>query len=145
MLFFSQLFLTRYRDQSWNGRYFERVTLKSLNLRIQLGHRIGESCPVPQSASEDSFVVIDTHGVHEVGLDFCGCGCSGTKIQQLLRYRLFPATVQNPTTAATFRALHHFQLLSFETKCSAYDYFQTLLRETDNTGLSTQKVSSQLL
>lgn len=61
-------------------------------------------------------------------------------IQQLLRYRLFPATVQNPTTAATFRALHHFQILNFETKCSAHDYFQTLLRETDNTGLSTQKV-----
>ena len=65
-------------------------------------------------------------------------------VQQLLRYRLFPATVQNPTTAATFRALCYFQLLNFEAKCSAYDYFQTVLRETDNTGLSTQKVSCLL-
>ncbi|KIL54859.1 hypothetical protein M378DRAFT_91785, partial [Amanita muscaria Koide BX008] len=43
--------------------------------------------------------------------------------------------LQNPTTAATFRTLHHFQLLNFEAKCSAYEYFQTLVRETDNTGL----------
>jgi hypothetical protein len=62
-------------------------------------------------------------------------------VQQLLRYQLFPATVQNPTTAATFRALRHFQLLNFEANCSAYDYIQTILRETDNTGLSTPKVS----
>ncbi|KAF8341779.1 hypothetical protein F5887DRAFT_918968 [Amanita rubescens] len=123
----------------WNGKYFERITLKSLNLRIQLGHPIGELCPVPQPSSDDSFVIIDTHGVHQVGLDFCGCGRSGSMVQQLLRYQLFPATVQNPSTAATFRVLRHFQILNFETKCSAHDYFQTLQRETDNTGLSARK------
>ncbi|KAF8326255.1 hypothetical protein F5887DRAFT_900090 [Amanita rubescens] len=123
----------------WNGNYFERVTLKSLDLRIQLGHFVDDPCPVPQPASEDSFVIIDSHGLHEVGLNFCGCGRSGTMVQQWLRYQLFPATVQNPTTAATFRALRYFQLLNFEAKCSAYDYFQTVLRETDNTGLSTPK------
>ena len=134
-----QVFLLCY-NQFWNGTYFKRVTLKSLNLHIQLGHPFSEPCPVPQSASEDSFVIIDSHGIHEVGLDFCGCGHSGTMVQQLLRYRLYPATVQSPSTAATFRALRHFQLLNFEAKCSAYEYFQTLLRETDNTGLTPVKV-----
>lgn len=91
-------------------------------------------------AAGDSFTVIDSHGIHEVGLDFCGCGTQGTLTQQLIRRQLYPATVFNPTTAATFRALHHFQLLSFESKCSVYQYFQTLARESDNTGTTNIKV-----
>ena len=60
--------------------------------------------------------------------------------QQLLRFRLYPATAQNPNTAATFRALHHFQLLSFESKCSVYEFHQTLVRESDNTSCRKVKV-----
>jgi hypothetical protein len=131
------------RLQHWNGQFFERVTWKDLGLRIQLGHPIGEECPLRSPASGDAFIVIDSHGVHEVGLDFCGCGIHGTMVQQLLRRRLYPATISNPTTAATFRALRHFQLLSFESKCSAHQYFQTLLRESDNTGLRPIKVCSE--
>jgi len=61
-------------------------------------------------------------------------------VQQLLRFRLYPATVHNPNTAATFRVLNHFQLLSFESKSSVYEYYQTLVRESDNTGLHKVKV-----
>jgi hypothetical protein len=124
----------------WNGLYFERVALKSLGLRIQLGHTIGENCLLPSPAFNDSFVVIDSHGIHEVGLDYCGCGKGGSMIQQLLRHRLYPATIQNPASAATFRVLHHFQLLNFESKCSVYEYIQALVRESDNTGLMSIKV-----
>ena len=91
-------------------------------------------------ASANSFTVIDSHGIHEVGMDFCGCGTQGTMTEQLIRRQLYPATVLNPTTAATFRALHHFQLLSFESKCSVYEYFQALTRESDNTGTLNIKV-----
>ena len=126
--------------QYWNGNFFERVTLKSLGLRIQLGHSPGELCPLPMQASANSFTVIDSHGIHEVGMDFCGCGTQGTMTEQLMRRQLYPATVLNPTTAATFRALHHFQILSFESKCSVYQYFQTLARESDNTGTLNIKV-----
>jgi KDZ transposase family protein len=135
-------YLLIYILQSWNGRFFERVTLKSLNCRIQLGHPIGEPCLLKYPAAGDSFVVVDTSGIHEVGLDYCGCGVGGNEVTQLLRFRLYPATVQRPNTAATFRCLHHFQLLSFESKCSVYEYFQTLVRESDNTGLKNVKVSS---
>ena len=60
--------------------------------------------------------------------------------QQLLRFRLYPATAQNPNTAATFRTLHHFQLLSFESKCSIYEFHQTLVRKSDNTSCQKVKV-----
>ena len=133
--------------KSWNGRFFQRVTLKSLGCRIQLGHPIGEACLLKYPASGDSFVVIDTSGVHEVGLDYCGCRAlaGGNEASQLLRFRLYPATVHTPNTAVTFRCLHHFQLLSFESKCSVYEYFQTLVRESDNTGLKNVKVYSSFI
>ena len=135
-------YLLIYILQSWNGQFFERVTLKSLKCRIQLGHPIGVPCLLKYPAAGDSFVVVDTTGVHEVGLDYCGCGAGGNEVTQLLRFHLYPATVNRPNTAATFRCLHHFQLLSFESKCSVYEYFQTLVRESDNTGLKNVKVSS---
>lgn len=61
-------------------------------------------------------------------------------IIQLLRTRLYPATVQNPATASTFRTLERFHLLSFESKCSAYEFYHSLSRETDNTGLYQTRV-----
>ena len=124
----------------WNDKFFERDTLKNLGGRIQLGHVIGEHCPLPTPAFGDSFTIIDIDGIHDIGLDFCGCGRRGTMAQQLLRFRLYPATVQNPNTAATFRALRHFQLLSFESKCSVYEFYQTLVRESDNTSRRKVKV-----
>jgi CxC2 like cysteine cluster associated with KDZ transposases len=124
----------------WNGKFFEHSNLKKLGGRIQLGHAIGESCLLPTPAFGDSFTVIDINGIHDVGLDFCGCGRHGSMAQQLLRFRLYPATAQNPNTAATFRTLHHFQLLSFESKCSIYEFHQTLVRESDNTSCQKVKV-----
>ena len=128
-----------YSLKSWNGKFFEHVMLQSLNCHIQLGHLIGNHCLLRYPASGDSFVVIDTSGVHKVGLDYCGCKAGVDEVTQLLRFRLYPATFHSPNTAVTFRCLHHFQLLNFESKCSAYEYFQTLVHESDNTGLKNVK------
>ena len=144
LYFIHKTHLLIYTLKSWNGRFFERVTPKLLNCRIQLGHPVGEPCLLKYSASGDSFVVIDTSGVHEVGLDYCGCKAD-IEATQLLLFRLYPATVHSPNTAVTFRCLRHFQLLSFESKCSAYEYFQTLVRESDNTGLKNVKVCSSFI
>ncbi|KAJ7093352.1 hypothetical protein B0H15DRAFT_947488 [Mycena belliarum] len=120
--------------QHWTGAMYERITLKDMGLRIQLGHwhSPDRRCPVPTPAFADDFVVIDIHGIHEVGLDYCGCGASGLPTVQLLRARLFPATTTNPRTAATFAVMRHFHLLSFESKCSLYEFYQSLSRQTDN-------------
>ncbi|KAG2096706.1 uncharacterized protein F5147DRAFT_747542 [Suillus discolor] len=82
-----------HRIEYWNGSFFQRTSLKSLGLRIQLRHR---SC-------------------------------------------LFPTTTVRPKTAATFRALEYFQILSFESKSSALEFYHTIVHLTDNTGIHIPK------
>lgn len=127
--------------KEWNGFYFEHTTLKALGLLIQLGHPPGVPCTNPRAARGNDFVIIDTHGIHQVALSFCDCELSKDYATQLLRARLFPATDRYPNTAATFNVLNRFQLLSFESKCSAYEFYRSLARETNNTGLKAVKVS----
>ncbi|KAJ7130028.1 hypothetical protein C8R43DRAFT_896340 [Mycena crocata] len=124
----------------WTGVMFQKKTGKDLGLRIQLGHwhQKERICPLPERAPGDDFVIVDDHGVHEVHLDCCGCG-GGSHVLQLLRAGLLPATSQAPRTASTFSVLRRFSLLCFESKCSAYEFYHSLARETDNTGLSPAK------
>lgn len=60
--------------------------------------------------------------------------------KQLLRARWFPATVSSPQTAATFNLLEYFQLLTFESKASVFEYLNSLSRRTDNTGTKDRPV-----
>ncbi|KAG1789966.1 uncharacterized protein HD556DRAFT_1433521 [Suillus plorans] len=136
----NHLRLPTHRIEEWNGQFFERLSLKAMGLRIQLGHAIGESCILPRRAFNDDFVLIDANGIHEIGLDFCGSMTSQTHTKQLLRAGWFPSTSTNPRTAATFRVLHHYHILSFESKASAYEFYHSLVRLTDNTGLIRRKV-----
>jgi len=93
-----------------------------------------------QPAFNDDFVVIDIDGIHEVAIDYCGCQQSLAKTVQLLRARLFPSTVFDPKTAATFRVLETFQMLSFTLKVSVFEFYQALARRSDNTGTSAPPV-----
>jgi hypothetical protein len=120
-----------------------KCSLKSLGLRIQLGHPPGDKCPLPITPYNDDFTILDVDQIHNVGLDFCGCGRTGkTQVAQLLEHRLYPATVTSPKTAATFRLLEFLELLQYESKLSSYEFFQTISRLTCNTGLDVTKVSS---
>jgi hypothetical protein len=160
--------------QVWtDADLFERVTLKSLGLRIQLGHGRNGICPgtvakraakegavgladetgndgdaggVPgtERRSREDFCIVDSNGIHEVALDFCTCGRAEDHDIQLLRARLYPATTTNPATAATFRVLRDFHLLSLEAKSSAYHFYNKLARQTDNSGVFQPRVSHAL-
>lgn len=110
-----------------------------LGLRVQLGHTARETCSNPVRAPGGDFVVLDINGIHEVGLDFCGCQMSKLHFVQLLRYGWFPASVDRPKTAATFSMLKFFQMLNFESKASPFEFHSTLARLTDNVGMSTHK------
>lgn len=126
--------------QRWNGSFFEKISLRKLGLRIQLNHPISERCINPQQATGDDFIIIDAYAIHEVGLDFCRCERSISSSIQLLRARLYPATGTNPRSAATFNCLKQFHLLSFESKCSGYEYYSSVTRGTDNIGLIKPRV-----
>ncbi|KAF7364230.1 hypothetical protein MSAN_01082600 [Mycena sanguinolenta] len=97
--------------------------------RIQGTDRV---CPLPLTAPNDDFVIVDKSGIHPVHLDYCNCGLGGHPTVQLLRARLWAATTTNPRTAATFSVLRRYHLLSFEAKCAALEFYQSLARETDN-------------
>ncbi|CAA7257476.1 unnamed protein product [Cyclocybe aegerita] len=56
--------------KKWTGKYFEKTSLKEIRFRVQLGHSVDGLCLLPERAIDDSFVIIDSDGVHEVGLDF---------------------------------------------------------------------------
>lgn len=128
--------------KKWNGSFFKRTLLKTLGLRIQLGHPPGGQCNIPEKGWNDDFVLIASDMIHSVGLDYCGCGHSGkTQIEQRLKRRYYPATVANPKTAATFRSLEMFEMLQYESKLTLYEFYNTLSRLTDNTGLRVPKVS----
>ena len=106
---------------------------RQIGLRVQLGHPIGESCINPKVAPGDGFVVIDVNGIHEVGVNFCECHQMEDYPKQLLQARWFPATVSSPQTAATFNVPEYFQLLTFESKASVFEFLNSLARRTDNT------------
>ncbi|PBK63779.1 hypothetical protein ARMSODRAFT_893876, partial [Armillaria solidipes] len=124
--------------QRWNGSSFHKVTLQSLGLRVQVGHEMGGRCVNPKPAPAD-FTVIHTNGIHRLSLDFCWCEHRVAPWKQLLRAELFPATVDQPKTCASFRLLEQFQAVSGSGKVSAYEYHQALKQMTDATGINKPK------
>lgn len=109
------------------------MTLKDAGLRVQVGHLPGEVCRRPVRLPEDSFVVVDSDGVHDISLEYCGCETAAPRYIQLLRASLFPATVSEPKTAATFHVLETYQTLSNTAKISGYDFIMAVTRRMDNT------------
>ncbi|KAG1775017.1 hypothetical protein EV702DRAFT_973867, partial [Suillus placidus] len=129
-----------HRIQEWRGSYFMTVSLKKLGLHVQLGHPGGAKCLLPKRAFNDDFTLIDTNGIHKISLDFCGCETAQMHMKQLLRTTWFPVTTTDPRTTATFRILEQYHILSFESKCSSYEFYHTIARLSDNTGLYPRKV-----
>lgn len=126
----------------WTGFFYEKTSLQSLGLVIQLGHD-GPSCPSPGSVHKD-FIVVDLSGIHTVNVQFCECHNAPedhASYIQLLRFCYFPSTIAKPQSAFTFDLLNTFHLLTLQGKVSAYDLYCTLQKKTDNTGLSDTKVS----
>ncbi|KAG1733204.1 uncharacterized protein EDB91DRAFT_1251446 [Suillus paluster] len=128
-----------YHMEIWTGTYFHCISLHDLGLCVQLGHPSGVMCCNPASAFDDDFTILEINGIHSVTLNFCNCTTAQTHDIQLLHARLYPATTTNPRTTATFHLLDHFQMYTFESKGSAFEYYQSLSRLTDNTGTRQPK------
>lgn len=122
--------------QEWNGTFFDKIQLRKLGLRYQLGHG-GTRCPLPAAGPAD-FTLFDTSGVHFIAVDFCDCKYQGhefERFQQLLRARWFPASFSRPKTAFSFDLLESFHELTLQGKTTQYDYYHSILRRYDNSKL----------
>ncbi|KAJ3964901.1 hypothetical protein EV361DRAFT_975512 [Lentinula raphanica] len=112
--------------EKWNGRFFERVSLKSIGVFVQLGHNAHTVCPNPKIV--ENFTVVH----------YCGCPnqfLAGEWWQQLLRRRWFPATHIDPQTAATYQVMNMFHVLTLQGKVTTYDFYAGLEKMTDNAAL----------
>lgn len=135
---------TNLPSQKWNGAFFAPSTLQSAGLCLQLGHSANDPCTNPLYAPRAS-LVLHTNGFHPVTLLFCQCDRvheAGKPTTQLLRAGLYAATITDPSTFCTIRMLDHFHKLTLQSKIAAYDWYESLARLTDNTGLSQHRVST---
>lgn len=109
---------------------------------MNLGHG-RRQCPVP--AAQRTLHVIDSNGIFEVKVLFCGCsrasGHSFPQYTQLIRAGWFPATMNIPHTAVTFRCLDDFGHKSNQGKLTGYDYYNSLMHMMDSPELDPPKVS----
>jgi hypothetical protein len=136
--------LTQVICQRWTGNFFEKDSLQNLGLRYQLGHS-SAPCPCPHPGPAN-FIVFDLSGPHHVSIDYCQCGEDPLPFwTQLLREGWFPATQSRPQTAFTFDCLEIFHELTLQGKTNLYDFYNTLLRRSDNANLSTSIVSSAFI
>ncbi|KAJ6567649.1 hypothetical protein DFH09DRAFT_1314164 [Mycena vulgaris] len=130
--------------QHWDGKCFAKVHLKELGLRIQFGHR---GCVKPRAAPEN-FVVLHLDGIQEVAIDYCGCDqefLRGEPHIQLLRRGWYPATTDQPQTAATFECLDFFHVQTLQAKTTMYDFYVALKKLTNNMGIKPPNRYSEFL
>ncbi|KAJ7077196.1 hypothetical protein C8R44DRAFT_836773 [Mycena epipterygia] len=119
----------------WNGLFFERRSLTSLGLVVQLGHPAVEGCPNATNAHE-KFTVIDVTSIHLIKLHFCKCDSRIEHRQQLMWVRWWPATARDPQICGTFAVLKLFVLANYQGKITAHDFLKSLELLTNNVGLN---------
>ncbi|VDC04364.1 unnamed protein product [Peniophora sp. CBMAI 1063] len=113
--------------------FYERANGADVGIRLQLLHRPGEVCKFRSLHTVENCTVIHTNGIHKIPVDFCKCelGRDIPNHIQLMRWRLWPATCENPRTATTFEALDLFTRLSVLGRLNIYDFHRALEAATD--------------
>ena len=124
--------------QVWNGSFFDNTTLTAAGLVVQLGHKVGDTCPKPSNLGD--LMVFDLSCAHCLVVRFCRCQATLSKHTQLLRVRWFPATILRPATAFAFDLLDFFSKFQDQSKCNHYDFYHTILRRSDAADLEPRIV-----
>ncbi|TEB28142.1 hypothetical protein FA13DRAFT_1794138 [Coprinellus micaceus] len=131
-----------HRLQKWSESHLVRASTRDLGITFQLGHDGGSHCS--KTTDKKTLLVIHTAGVFKIYTQYCDCEKNRGKPRyiQLLRSRLFPSSLDRTRTVFTFEVLDMFQELNTQGKTTVYDYYHTLLRQTDFLQLEEQ--ASQL-
>ena len=112
------------------------MSLFELGVSHQLGHDVGDPCPLPSDPT--TITLFDISGVHKVRIAYCFCSDRmdpATRRCQLLRIRWFPATWVRPSTAFTFRLLNFLHKLQTQSKVNLYDFYVSLMSVTNAAGM----------
>ncbi|KAG1886594.1 hypothetical protein F4604DRAFT_1571859, partial [Suillus subluteus] len=145
-----------HKVQEWTGKCFEDKSLEELGIVWYMGHG-GQPCPFSEDPQAWEDVPLDAEAgsvpmetfasstttstltiIHSTGVflhNVVWCGCPGAKHQQhlqLLKARLFPASITRPQTAFTFEVLDHFLIDALECKTSASSFFEKIRRMTNH-------------
>ncbi len=114
--------------------YWMRRTLGELGLVFELGHG-GERCAKTLSSTRP-MTVVDSHGLQNVHVRFCGClvdnGSAIPDAIQLLEAGLWPASWDLPRTAFSLQVLREYHLLAMQAHTNALDFFNVIKRLTDD-------------
>ena len=150
-----------HRIERWTGQFFDATSLNQEGFVLHLGHggepcpgsstKKGQQGTQSESSDEGEgegnddgvlltgweqqdrqcLVIVDISGVHQLQINWCQCKTAAEPHIQLLRNRLFPASIKRPSTAFTFSLLEHFHIDSVECKTSASSFFSKLRRLTN--------------
>ncbi|KAJ7073666.1 hypothetical protein C8F01DRAFT_1271401 [Mycena amicta] len=123
--------------QVWNGAFWEDSSLYKaprpsgvgIGMVYQLGHH-GFACARPEPVRQ--LVVMDITGVVSVSVREQLRHPQGW-LSQLLNNDWYPATVDEPSTCATFRVLELFRILKVVGNMNAHDFVGSLERLSDAT------------
>lgn len=135
-------FLTPGFVQEYKSGFWHRITLYDLGHLTQLGHgHVHSPCYSPGPALD--LTVLDGSGIHKVKIRFCECHESSfsSKRTQLLRAGWYPASLADPESCATFRALEEFHMLHLTGALNVHDFIQALERRTDSSRIELTPVS----
>ncbi|KAJ8507467.1 hypothetical protein ONZ45_g10166 [Pleurotus djamor] len=124
-----------HRIERWSDKGFSMSSLIELGLVISLGHG-GSECPVRKTIPDvfsaryqrKQLTIVHTNGVHQCEVEWCMCQSEISHYEQLLKSRLFPATVLLPSTAFTLEALSMLHLIRVECKVASSSYYSLLQR-----------------
>jgi len=105
-------FLPFHQLQRWNNQYFERISLYSCGLVLNMNHGPNPCPHVHHSSGPQDLTIMDTNGISQVAVGWCRCIDAPSFPEQLFARRLFPASIQRPKTAFTFRSLKLFHMLN---------------------------------
>lgn len=146
-----------HRIQKYNSGHFEHCDLDTLGFCLDIRphtqecspnhsehHETGPSAadddesewedyePLPQdNSSTQKTVIVASTGIFKRSIKWCKCPNAPKRHIQLLRSRLFPATLLNPKTAFTFEVLDHFRLDALECHTAALSFMSKLVRRTN--------------
>ncbi|TFK58036.1 hypothetical protein BDN72DRAFT_782600, partial [Pluteus cervinus] len=119
-----------HRLEKWTINHFSRISILSLNGVIHLGHA-GQRCPNILPNSGRQLTVVHTNGIHSIFATFCGCPKPEPDYIQLVKGRLFPATINRPDSVLTFAFLEDLHTHVLTSKKSVFDHHSAIQRLTN--------------